>query len=60
MQNKRPVALPAARAWSMVSAVARAFGLSVMIALTRSLKCSIRERKEETTLRHVVRPLYRS
>ena len=57
MQKRGPVALPAARAASMVSAVVRELGLRVMMALMRGLKVSMRVRKDETTARQVVRPL---
>ncbi len=58
MQNSFPVPFPEVKARSSSSARDKAFGFREMIALREGLYASIRARKEETMLRHVVPPLY--
>jgi len=52
MQNRGPVAFPAARALSISSAIESASGLKLIKALMSPLYFSIRERKDDTTSRH--------
>jgi HD-like signal output (HDOD) protein len=51
MQNRGPEAFPEAIFASISSAIVKALGLRLMIALIVGLKASIREMKEDTTSR---------
>ena len=57
MQKRAPVAFPAARDSSSMSAVTKAVGFRVVMALIWELMASIRDMNVETILRQDVKPL---